>query len=81
MAETDVPPVAFPMGGENKGDTFIDCYMCMVDWGCELGCAAGGNKVYASVEDLKESRACVEGCGIVKVRVQFLEVIDAGKDQ
>ena len=53
----------------------IEVYMCKTDFDFELGLAAGGNQVYSSIEDLKRCRPCVEGCGIVKVEVRLLEVI------
>ena len=49
--------------------------MCKVDYECELGAAAGGNVVYPTVEDLKERRRCVDECGIVKVAVSLVEVV------
>ena len=53
-------------------------YMCKTDYECELGMAAGGNKVYASIEDLKACKPCVAECGIVAVRVELIQVIDQG---
>lgn len=50
-------------------------YMCKVDFMWELGEAMGGNEIYASIEDLKENRPCVEECGIVKVEINLLEDI------
>ncbi|MTH96538.1 hypothetical protein [Roseibium sp. RKSG952] len=50
-------------------------YMCKTDFDCELGRAKGGNPVYPSIEDLKESRSCWNECGIVKVRVEHVETI------
>ncbi|MDP5216742.1 hypothetical protein Q5Y75_05885 [Ruegeria sp. 2205SS24-7] len=53
-------------------------YMCATDWEFELGEAAGGNIVYASVADAKEHRKCLDGCGIVEVKVTFSRVIEKG---
>ena len=51
-------------------------YMCSVDFDHELCEAAGGTKVFAAVKDLEETYPCVkQGCGIYKVKVEFLEVI------
>lgn len=50
-------------------------FMCKTDWDYEIGNAAGGNVVYASVEDLKSNRRCVESCGIVEVKVSLVRVI------
>jgi len=69
-----------------KGDSSIPhvedeiVYMCKVDFDHELGMAAGGTKTYASIEDLKESRPCVEGCGIVAVRVLYVKTIQEESD-
>lgn len=34
-------------------------WMCYTDFSCELGLAAGGNSIYASEEDLRKHRDCV----------------------
>jgi hypothetical protein len=81
MGNIDLSGVKFPMGRENPEDTFVDCYMDLVDWECELGMASGGNRVYPSLEDLKEHNRCHEGCGIVKVRVSFLEIVQPPKEE
>ena len=51
-------------------------YMCATDWYWELGEARGGTKVYCSVSDLKRERKCVSSCGIVKVKVELVEVVE-----
>lgn len=50
-------------------------YMCKTDYEFELGYAAGGNTLYPSIEDLKKCKPCVESCGIVAVRVEYVETI------
>ncbi len=50
-------------------------YMCKTDFEHELQWASGGTNVYNELEDLIERRPCVKGCGIVKVEVNLLEVI------
>ena len=50
-------------------------FMCMIDFEDELYRAAGGNKVYASIEDLKENHDCWESCGIVEVRVEYVRTV------
>lgn len=50
-----------------------DLYMCMIDWQHELGEAAGGTLVYASLNDLKKHHTCWEECGVVKVKVVLEE--------
>ena len=59
----------------SEEDGSVIGYMCKVDYECELGAAAGGNVVYPIVEDLKERRRCVDECGIVKVAVSLVEVV------
>ena len=49
--------------------------MCKVDFECELGAAMGGNLVFPSIEDCRKHRKCVDQCGIVKVRVSGVEVV------
>ena len=53
-------------------------YMCQTDFDWELGEALGGTDVYASVKDIKRSRTCVANCGIVKVKIEFVEVVEPG---
>ena len=53
-------------------------YMCKVDWDWEIGAALGGNKIYPSLEDLKENHKCWEECGVVKVKVSLEEVVHKG---
>lgn len=54
-------------------------YMCQVDWNWELGEARGGTEIYASIEDCKRKRECVKNCGIVKVKIELVEVVEPGK--
>lgn len=51
--------------------------MCKTDWDHEIGSADDGNKIYPSVAALKRQRGCTDECGIVKVRVEFIEVVQA----
>lgn len=53
-------------------------YMCQTDFNWELGEACGGTEVYCSVEDLKQERKCAQSCGIVKVKVELVEIVDKG---
>ena len=55
-----------------------ELYMCATDYEHELGMAAGGTEIYASVSDLKATRKCVSECGIVAVRVEFVRVVEPG---
>lgn len=50
-------------------------FMCQIDFEDELYHAAGGNVVYASIEDLKENHKCWRSCGIVEVRVEYVRTI------
>lgn len=50
-------------------------FMCKTDWDDEIGYASDGNSVYPSVDALKRARKCTNECGIVKVRVEFVEVV------
>ena len=54
-------------------------YMCKTDFDYELGHAAGGNRIFATVEDLKEWFPCVDECGIVKVEVSLINNVSGGE--
>lgn len=54
----------------------VEGYMCMIDFDCELDSAAGGTKVYASIDDLKEDHDCWKSCGIVEVEVKYVKTIE-----
>lgn len=54
----------------------VEGYMCTIDFDCELGAAAGGTKVYASIDDLKDSHDCWKSCGIVEVEVKYVKTIE-----
>jgi hypothetical protein len=64
-----------PVDVNVRGD---ELYICATDYEHELGEAAGGAPLYASVADLKASRKCVAECGIVAVRVEFLRMVEPG---
>jgi len=53
-------------------------YMCLIDFEDELYRASGGNTVYPSIEDLRKNHTCVDSCGIVKVKVELVEIISRG---
>ena len=75
--DTDRPMSWF---NEDEDGSGVVGYMCLVDFECEIGAAMGGNKVYPSVEDLKSHSSCVEGCGIVEVRVVGVRVVQPAQD-
>lgn len=62
-------------------DVVDKLYMCSTDFDHELGNAAGGTKLFASIEDLKENSPCVScakheyPCGIYEVEVRLVQVI------
>lgn len=56
-------------------------YMCLTDWEFEIGNASGGNRVYPSIEDIKRSRKCVAGCGIMEVRVTGIRVVEPAHEE
>jgi len=57
---------------------FVYAYMCLVDWQYEAPFNMTGNRIFYDIESLKRSLPCVEDCGIVKVKVSFVEVIQEG---
>lgn len=54
--------------------------MCLVDFEDELGCASGGNTVYASIKDCMEHRKCVLSCGIIEVEVRGVKIVREPSD-
>ncbi len=54
----------------------IKVYTCGVDWQHELGEAAGGNRVYASIGDLKRCKKCWDECGIVELEISLYKWIE-----
>ena len=54
-------------------------YMCTTNWDWELGEALGGTAIYPSVDDLKRECKCVTHCGITKVKISFVKMVDPGK--
>lgn len=58
----------------------VDGYMCLIDWKYEAGNNMLGNRIFYSIDSVKEFRSCVEDCGIVKVKLSFVEVIQEEKE-
>ena len=56
-------------------DYTVTGYMCLTDFECELGMACGGNVVYPSEKNLRKHRKCIPTCGIAKVEVTGIEVL------
>jgi len=55
-------------------------YIDATDFHHELGEAAGGVTIYASVNDALENCWCAKDCGVFKVKVVFEEIALAGKE-
>lgn len=49
--------------------------MDKVDFDYEIGEALGGNQLFSSEEDLRKRKTCTASCGVVKVEVKLIEVI------
>jgi hypothetical protein len=79
FSEVTLKPVKSAFGGENDERTIVEGYMCMVDFYCELGCASDGNEIYPCEETLRRNRKCVNQCGIVKVAVVAIEIVQEEK--
>jgi len=65
----------YPMWPDN-GKNYVIGYMCLIDFECELGAAAGGNRVYSSIEDLKKHHP--SDCGIAEVKIEGIRVVEEG---
>lgn len=50
----------------------FEAFMDGTDFYYEEGRPIEGNRIFADVDDLIEKNECLEECGIVKVRVEFL---------
>lgn len=50
-------------------------YMCKTNFEHELGEANGGCSVYPTIKDLLKNEPCSINCGIVKVKIELVEVI------
>lgn len=57
-----------------------EVYMCKTDYDHHLGMDAYGTMTYASIDSLIENRKCISECGIVKVKVELVEVIQDRAD-
>ena len=55
-------------------------YMDKTDFDYELGNFVSGNKIYPSEKALRQDRKCIDECGIVKVKVSFVETIQDRSD-
>lgn len=56
-------------------------YIDATDFYHELGEAAGGVTIYASVNDTLENCWCAKECGVLKVKVSFEEIALKGKEE
>ena len=53
----------------------VECFMDATDFFYELGEAAGGNRIFGSLEEVLKHEPCAEECGVVKVLVTFVEQV------
>jgi hypothetical protein len=77
MIEQDVKPTnlleRFTSDPEQR--LTVKGYMCAIDWQHEIGNARDGNKVYPSLEALKEAHPMYEECGVVEVEVRITQTV------
>jgi len=57
-----------------------EAYMDGTDFFFEEGRPFDGNRFFYNIENLKKQKMCIEECGIVKVRVSFIEWIQLPED-
>jgi len=67
----DVPVSWF---NEEEDGSGIKAFMCLIDFECEAGAAAGGNRIFPSVEDCLKNRKCSKSCGVVEIRLKAVSV-------
>ena len=48
-------------------------YMDMTDYDCELGHVK--SNIYSSIEECIKDNKCIEECGIVKVEIKAIEIV------
>lgn len=48
-------------------------YMDATDYHHELGEALGGNRIYASEQDLLKHQPCADSCGVVEVEIGLVK--------
>lgn len=65
---------------EESDGSGVAGFMCLTDFECEVGAAAGGNKVFPSIDDLRRCRSCADSCGIAEVRVVGVKIVQPAKD-
>lgn len=53
-------------------------YMCAIDWEYELGLNFIGNRIYPSIDALREGHKCADDCGIVEVEVRLRRIVTEG---
>ena len=59
----------------DKMELGVTGYMCLTDFEWELGCAMGGNTVYPSEKNLRETCRCIPQCGVAKVKVVGVDIL------
>jgi hypothetical protein len=51
-------------------------YMDYTDFCHELGEASGGNEIFPSLNETLEFNPCAKHCGVVKVKIELVEVVN-----
>ena len=60
---------------EWKNKRAIIGYMDLTDWDHHLGEDSAGSKVYPGIDDCIKDNKCIDECGIIKVEIRAVEVI------
>ena len=69
-----------PTSMNREDDGSVIGFMCMIDWEFELGAACGGNRIYPSLDDLKQNHPCWKACGVAEVEVRIKSVAVPSKE-
>jgi len=57
------------------GDEGFEAYMCLTDFDWEQGNPIKGNRIFSTLEGLRDEFSCIDGCGYAKVRVSLSEAV------
>lgn len=72
---SDFMPLLQEAADSLQGTISHEGYMCKVDFDIEHPECGDGVLVFGTLEKLKAKQKCVRQCGITKVRLSFVEIV------